>query len=984
LSLEKYMSSQPFELNHKFVQAGAGAGKTTSLTKHVFESLQKFYHSHKTYPHFVVCTFTVKATQELRERLVGLAYKNQDLKLVDVIKDPSSVSITTIHGLLNGLLKKHALDLGLQPDFQLQDELLEERYRKKLNRKILMEHSDLQTLLEVFTFRDLNEILYDLFLAKLNNPKLHPVQLQDLKQLLQREKEKLHLKIDKVLPLISNSEALKDFSDYLHGVKDDLKNIQDVYNVSLPRFSKKLAVDPLDWELISELYKFLKDNADKAYWDMEFWEDNIKTYGLVDRMFQIYFEHLILHKTKQSKICLSEIEGIANYLFDKYPNVCKKINEQVDYWYIDEFQDTSPVQMNILNKLILDTPFYVVGDPQQSIYLFRGADVSLFDKVQIDFKNKKYDVQKLDTNYRSHSALLSVVNDIFTPYGFLYMHAANPLEKNCSTELILKSENCMDQIFGIIQSLKDKGENLSKIAVLTKTNSELVEVQKLLLSKNIPVLVSASGGLFDNRFVKDLLYFLLFLANPHNNEVLFAVLKNPWFGVKEEDLQKIFLGSKGTSIWSEIQDNPAISILKGYLEKINKIAFSQLLQDFIVQNEILKKAFDFDASGLTYANIIKLQQILKEKEKSTDFQIIRFVKYCLGYYSPLDESEAVSPVLNDHVQLMTVHKSKGLEFDYVIIPFIHKAFRSYQFHPLVFDKEQTMWSLALPYGEDNAKKHNIFGHLQEESEENKKLAENIRLFYVAMTRAKNKVFLLGEEKSASNSWSSLLPNPFLSEVQYSTNNYDLRREEYNCEGAFKGELHALKVLPKANDILKPSKRFSVTQILTTDATGFSKSDTKQLLLAEHLGTKTHAILERWRFHQEQDTEVISYLKSQKEFPFTELMQTAKVEWGFSYKVGEYLMEGKVDLWGIVNNELWIVDYKTGSDRYRDKAFAQLQYYSLPIRHFAKIEKTHLVVVYPFAKKTYVKEADERQLLLTKMKNDLLDWQARNDSLIQSL
>ncbi len=983
------MSSQPFKLNSKLVQAGAGAGKTTALSDHVFTSIKDYFKANKKYPHFIVCTFTVKATQELRERLVKKAYDSGDQKLLDVIKDPSLVNISTIHGLLNHLLRKYALDFGLQPDFQLQDELTEERYRRKLTRAIFIDNDRLQKTLEIFSFKEINEILYKLFLIKLNNHELKPIELNDLNSLYSEYRDNLILRIKKIITLTVGVEALAEFTAYLSALTSDLSSIKKIDDIKFPRFSKKLNLDESAWNEVKSLREFLKENCHKSFLDLKFWTDNINLFSALEEIFVIYFDAMINRKILDTKICLSEIEGLSNYLLSKNKSVPLKVQEQIDYWYIDEFQDTSPVQLHVLEKLIGKNERYIVGDPQQSIYLFRGAEVSLFDKMRDDFKSKDKDLEIKNINYRSDSPLLAVINDIFTPLGFLEMKPFIDKPKACVSELLFHNDGqSFEQIFGLIKDIKAGGSALSSIAILVKTNDELSQVQRFLLSKKIPVLVSASGGLFENRIVKDLLYFLLALSNPYNNEVLLTALRNPVWGLREEDIHNIFVDKKTDSVWTDIEDHieqsPNISLFLDYYKKIQTESFSQVLQNFIITFNILDLSFGLDGSGLTYANVLKFQQILKEQEKNVSFHIIRFAKYCLGFYSPYDEVEAVSPVIDDHVQLMTVHKSKGLQFDHVILPFMHKSFKGSQFKSIVFDDSFSRWSLALPYGDENTKQHNIFGISSCQRDEEKKLEEYVRLFYVAVTRAIKKVYFVGEEKLGKNSWFSYLPTDFVEATEHSTANYISKHSYYETEGVFEAKGDNRKTINKASDILKPGRRFSVSQILSSNISSNFKTDTKTSLLAEHIGTKTHSILERYRFHKDLKSEAIDYLLEQTKFPFAQLMSSAHVEWGFTYKVGNYLMEGKVDLWGIVDGELWIVDYKTGSDLYKDKAFSQLQYYSLPIRKFTGINSAKLVVTYPFGKKTYIMDAGVEDVLIGQIKTNLADWQTKNESLIQSL
>ncbi|MCB0347472.1 MAG: UvrD-helicase domain-containing protein, partial [Bdellovibrionales bacterium] len=336
------MSSQPFKLASKFVQAGAGAGKTTALSEHVFTSLQGYFETHKKYPHLVVCTFTVKATQELREKLVQKAYKSKNQYLVEVIKDPSHVSITTIHGLLNNILRKYALEFGLQPDFQLQDELTEERFRRKLTRSIFIDNKQSQKILEQFSFREINEILYKLFLVKLDNPNLTSVTDRDITEAFEKKREELTQKASYVLNYVSQVQAFDEFTSYLKSLTSNVSLIKDVEDIKFPRFSKKFGFDEEVWNEIKGFRDNLKSESNKAYWDEAFWSENIQLFKDIDSIFNTYFEAMLERKIVNSKICLSEIEGVSNFLLEKFPDIGSKVQEQIDYWYIDEFQDTSP------------------------------------------------------------------------------------------------------------------------------------------------------------------------------------------------------------------------------------------------------------------------------------------------------------------------------------------------------------------------------------------------------------------------------------------------------------------------------------------------------------------------------------------------------------------------------------------------------------------------------------------------------------------
>jgi len=167
MQLEKSMQSPPFELIDIVVRAGAGAGKTTELTQRVLKLAQDFHQKHQRYPHFVVTTFTRKATQELKERLMKEAIKREDPGLVAFLKRPSQLHISTIHGILSLFLAKFGSIMGLSPKLIVVSDSRERFQIKKQIRELCQKNpqfnEDFQALLEGCEFKDLQKALGSYF-----------------------------------------------------------------------------------------------------------------------------------------------------------------------------------------------------------------------------------------------------------------------------------------------------------------------------------------------------------------------------------------------------------------------------------------------------------------------------------------------------------------------------------------------------------------------------------------------------------------------------------------------------------------------------------------------------------------------------------------------------------------------------------------------------------------------------------------------------
>ena len=197
------------------VRAGAGAGKTTALTEHVLNVAREYRKIHARYPRIVVTTFTKKATQELKERLVLLALK-KDQKLLEFVNSSSVLKISTIHGILDQYLRQYGSFLELDPSFTVINSSVASQLARQVIRRILLTHEDkesLQTLIDDFSFKRLEKLCRDYYRVKLQFPDLQPHSESTLQKLNQQHIEHLAMQIDE---LVGSIKLEEDNAKWLH------------------------------------------------------------------------------------------------------------------------------------------------------------------------------------------------------------------------------------------------------------------------------------------------------------------------------------------------------------------------------------------------------------------------------------------------------------------------------------------------------------------------------------------------------------------------------------------------------------------------------------------------------------------------------------------------------------------------------------------------------------------------------------------------
>ncbi|MFM7328405.1 MAG: ATP-dependent helicase [Bacteroidota bacterium] len=413
-------------------------------------------------------------------------------------------------------------------------------------------------------------------------------------------------------------------------------------------------------------------------------------------------------------------------LFRDHLDVLNKYQHRIHYILVDEFQDTNLCQYFIIRKLAaVRENICVVGDDAQSIYAFRGADISNILNFEKDYPDCR--IIKLEQNYRSTQNIVEAANSVIARNKAQI--PKNVWTANESGSLIELIKSVSDNEEGklvatsVFEEKMQHQVKLSEFAVLYRTNSQSRAIEEALRRMNIKYRVVGGLSFYQRKEIKDILAYLRYSINQQDEAAFRRIINLPKRGIGDSTIDKIIIAANdhAITIWEVLENAPSflggraagpiddfVTMIKRFgIEVQNKDAYEAAME-IAKGSGLLKELYaDKTVEGLSrYDNVQELLNAIKEfvddPEKS-DKSLTAFLQE-VALITGLDESKDDDP---DKVTLMTIHMAKGLEFGYVYIVGMEED---------LFPSQLMLSSRA-------------------------DLEEERRLFYVAITRAKKKLFL---------------------------------------------------------------------------------------------------------------------------------------------------------------------------------------------------------------------------------------------------
>lgn len=997
-------SELKFDFPNRFIRAGAGAGKTTRLISTFVEFVQNFKAIKNKYPKVILTTFTRKSTQEIKERLLTEALKLKDQDLFSYINKKSSVHISTIHGVLGLFLNQYQDVIGLSADFKVLDEEQIRKQSFKELKSILKTENKFIEILEHYSFSDLLKHLNAAFEFANENTNIAFVDGTQLQKIRTKEFQRLQAVLETILALpIPSGKGWSEYFSALSTMLDffNQNNFNQVLQVfeNMPRKPNFSADKPaFDTDLHEELKKYFSGSTPLI---LEFDTDDYIAEN--QKLNALFFELLNIYSTKikearklKGEITISDLETLVFSIIQASPESAKQFANEFDYFMIDEFQDTSPMQLKILNEFIKYKPHFIVGDPQQSIYLFRGARSEVFLSKQTEALKGQFENIRLNTNYRSRPSLMRFMNDYFTHFSTSFEPMIpkdiNPEDSKKNNEsffdgyYIQSEDECLATL-NHIQRLISLGAKASNICVLSKKNSVLMDLSAQAAKYNLPVQLVVAAGFDERREILDLCSFVRFLVNPYDTENLIQLLRSPWFLITDDEIVQLRQQKNENHFWLQIQNANIVDSdkLQKYLLDYQTVGVLHALLHFIEDTDILNSCQYLDPSGKKEANIWKFVQGLRDQMNHKSFHLNEYLtNQFLSLQSDLasNMSEAQPVVSPDRVTLMTIHTAKGLQFEHVIVMGLRSQPNTSKNMQLSTDENTGLMNLGIFSAEDSQIQNSFWGRNIRKQFNEREIDESERVLYVAMTRAMISVALIAEDHKSvyKASWFGKSKWPEIGESRTSDFSYcSLRDDEVPTVQSLKSKTE-IQVKPPFQILTEAvNATESITEMLdkkTADKNSSKISDYfLQNLNKAKTGTELHKLFEALKYNSltevqavtsEKNKKYLNYLLDQKEIPLQQVFDTGFTEWGFGLKHNDKLIQGQIDIWGKINNTVYILDYKTGSAEHLEKAYLQLGFYAACLKQMKLIaieEKIILGVIYPAEEKVFTRGIEYKDLLL---------------------
>jgi len=727
-----------------FVSAGAGTGKTTVLVERFVRAVDAGVDVGS----ILVITYTERAAAELRARIRA---RLAGLGRPDLTRDLDGAWISTIHGFCLRLLKQHPFAAGLDPRFRVLDEsqaavLRAEAFDEALTAFCARGEPERLALLSTYGSRGLRRMLTGVYetLRSAGRP----------------------------LALSLGDEA---------GMEGSVAELRAAAAASNAAEAARL-VELLDRKPAPELLLELSGYAVKGDEDYEQARLAVEQAALnavaardrdlLQELLQAFERSYQAAKDRESAVDFEDLQLRARNLLRDHPSIREQEQLRFRQVCVDEFQDTNRLQCELIDLVAREELFFV-GDEFQSIYRFRHADVEVFKERRALVG----DVLPLTQNWRSRPEVLAVVNHLFaSAFGdeFRRLVAAGRFPDPASGPAVelLVTDKASYRGSGIgwrrgeakavarrVREIVESGEATAGEIVLlfaAGTDAELYEEE--LRAAGLPTYRATGRGYFGQQQVVDLLAYLRLLHNRYDDEALVTVLASPFVGVSNDALvllrraaprRPLFTGiEKGLPAGLDEHDARLFQAFRQRYDRLAALAVSvgleRLCEQIVVEH-------DYDLAVLAqwdgrrrYANLRKLARLARSYEELRGPDVEGFVRFVLEQDAAgVRELEAVAEEEGaGAVRLLTIHAAKGLEFKVVVVA---DAGRD---RPRPSGEE----IICLPDGRfgfkvvdpATGKRKPAFEYDEVRSaEERAEEAERLRLYYVAMTRAIDRLIVAG-------------------------------------------------------------------------------------------------------------------------------------------------------------------------------------------------------------------------------------------------
>lgn len=1014
------------------LEAAAGTGKTTLLVERILALIQQ---KKAKLEEIVAITFTEKAAGELKMRLrerleKAFAQAAAEEKVIfgQALLDLEKANISTIHSFCANLLRERPIEAGVDPNFLPLDEigldlLFREVWENWLGQEMEKKAPPLRRALILgLELKEIAQLVRQIYENRDLLPEdSYPRPVYALKDFLRDLKKG-----------ISQAQALAEAYCFriedrgYQNIQNLFKKIQDLSSIPeelkeayiLRELEIKVQGNKQNWQSpqAGTEQKEILENLAKR---LKALKENIRAHALAEIIDWVkgFLKTIQEEKEKQGVLDFQDLLILARNLLRHNKEVRRYFQERFRFILVDEFQDTDPLQVEVVfflaekeaqaekwtEVVIAPGKLFLIGDPKQSIYRFRRADIEIYDQAAKNVQ-KMGQALKVNQNFRTVPSIIAWTNCIFQnliqpgPGGFyqppyipmkpypgrkevmadqpgvilLYPPADLNLEEARLPELREKEATAISWLIKkmvaedhpkpwlVFDKEKESSRRVSykDIALLFPTYSGIEIYEEALKSLAIPYRLEGGKEFFLRQEVRSLVCCLKAVDDPADEISLFAALRSPFFGFSDEIIFLFLASGNQLNYLKTPQDKnspltPAFELLRYLHEERNGHAISWVVEKLLSATKALEFALLRPGGEQTAANLRKIleQARIFDGEEKANFR--RFVQWLESKEEGVREEESPwAEERDEQVRLLTIHRSKGLEFPIVILANLASGRRYTQ----AFIPDRAAGSFQLASGS-----FKTLGYDEALQKEKLRMeAEDRRLLYVAVTRArdhlviplfsgkKNKGLLallqtslpsLSEFHSPTIIGEQLILEPNVADQKFSPaaplrlpmEETEIREAEEILRGRQKWQAKIKTTIGKASQglvMLAPSAAVSFYEISKEDFSAKTKEDEEKGAI---FGLAFHEVMENVDWQEGKDVRALCLFKA-KEYGITERVEelialSAKClahplaerirraqrifrEVPFTVMLDQKIVEGKIDLLLAEEKDWVIVDYKT--------------------------------------------------------------------------
>jgi ATP-dependent helicase/nuclease subunit A len=826
------------------VSAGAGSGKTRVLVERFLRLLEE--NADWRVSDIVAVTFTEKAAREMvsrirreiRSRIDHSRSAQERRRWREHRNALDSARIGTIHSLCSAILRAHPAEAGLDPAFDIIDEiegaaLLDQAIQDAIE-QAASSAPDSKAVVEVFAHLSPREVqaaikslIYDGERARRAIEQIADYDAKEIIQfwrnaldesrarqsrsLIEQESWERDVRTLRSFAAIDPADKreqcrarvvdLLDEIDGSLGVETALLLVELASSINLLGGSKKKWASEEEFKAVTEALRRLREAVrGKKLLALELNEadaDAAEAAWRLARLYHLARARFSSLKQERQRLDFNDLVEVTDEMLSSHDEVCERYARAdgglIKALMVDEFQDTSPIQKRILWKIApRSDELFIIGDAKQSIYRFRGADVTVFHDARDEFRREGREVG-MDACFRTHKRLVDFTNHIFpsvftreSRYDTDYeaMSASRlPAAEYPSVELHIIAQDKdaegrmpaeelrateADLIAGRIKEIRERGEVMicgdgearaaeyGDFALLFQASTNFEIYEQALASAEVPYVTIAGRGFYNRQEITDLSNLLAFLANPSDSLRLAAALRSPMFALSDETLFRLALTRR--PLWESLCDEQvevaadereAIAFARGVLRRLRAIAGRMSAAETII-TALAQTGYQATLMALPHgerrsANVEKFIEQARALASITLSDLVERVKDLK--FREAREGEATVEEAGA-VRLMTVHKSKGLEFPIVWI--VDATYAGGRDRSIVTAHPDL--GIAVDVKSDGERGDEQVRPASFEMlrlvEEEMDLSEKKRLLYVAATRARDHLIISGALRGA--------------------------------------------------------------------------------------------------------------------------------------------------------------------------------------------------------------------------------------------